>query len=164
VSIPQSSTQGLHRSIRVCYEPEIYRFLILTHGNALLVENNEPNTYEEAMSNIDSRKWLDAIKFEMDSMYTNQIWNLVDPPEGIKPNGCNLVFIKKTNMEGNVQMYKVRLVGKVFIQRQGVDYDKTFSPMAMIKFIQILLAITAYHDYEIWKIDVKTAFLNSNLV
>ena len=35
--------------------------------------------------------------------------------------------------------------------------------MAMIKFIQILLVIVAYHDYEIWQIDVKTTFLNGNL-
>ena len=46
----------------------------------LLFENDEPNTYDEAMSDIDSRKWLDAMKSEMDSMYTNQVWTLVDPP------------------------------------------------------------------------------------
>ena len=71
---------------------------------------------------------------------------------------------KKINMEGNVQTYKSRLVAKGFSQRQGVDYDKTFSPVAMIKSIRILLAIAAYHDYEIWQMDVKTAFLNGNLI
>lgn len=67
-------------------------------------------------------------------------------------------------MEGNVQMHKASLVAKGFSQRQGVDYDKTFSPVAMIKSIRILLAIATYHDYEIWQIDVKTTFLNGNLV
>ena len=67
-------------------------------------------------------------------------------------------------MDGNVQTYKARLVAKGFRQRQGVDYDETFSPVAMIKSIRILLAIAAYHDYEIWQMDVKTAFLNGNLV
>src|ERR1041384_994474 len=46
---------------------------------------------------------------------------------------------------------------------QGVDYDETFSPVAMLKFVRILLAIPAYFDYEIWQMDVKTAFLNGNL-
>ena len=71
---------------------------------------------------------------------------------------------KKIDMEGNVQTYKARLVAKGFSQRQGVDYDETFSPIAMIKSIRILLAIVAYHDYEIWQMDVKTAFLNGNLI
>jgi len=56
------------------------------------------------------------------------------------------------------------LVAKGFKQIHGVDYNETFSPVAMIKSIQILLAIVAYHDYEIWQMDVKTAFLNGNLL
>src|SRR3954464_3576917 len=55
------------------------------------------------------------------------------------------------------------LVAKGFRQVQGVDYDETFSPVAMFKSIQILLAIVAFHDYEIWQMDVKTAFLNGNV-
>ena len=48
-------------------------------------------------------------------------------------------------------------------QIQGVDYDETFLPVAMLKSIQIMLAITAFYDYEIRQIDVKMAFLNGNL-
>ena len=58
--------------------------------------------------------------------------------------------------------YKARLVAKGYRQRQGVDYDEIFSHVAMIKSIRILLTIAAYHDYEIWQMDVKTAFLNEN--
>ena len=67
-------------------------------------------------------------------------------------------------MDGNVHTFKVRLVGKGFKQTHGIDYDETFSPVAMLKSIQILLAIATYYDYEIWKIDVKIAFLNGNLL
>ncbi|KAD4385276.1 hypothetical protein E3N88_25444 [Mikania micrantha] len=66
-------------------------------------------------------------------------------------------------MHGNVHTYKARLVAKGFTQTQGVDYDETFSPVAMIKLIRILLAIAAYYDYEIWQMDVKTTFLNEHL-
>ena len=54
-------------------------------------------------------------------------------------------------------------MAKGFKQIQGVDYDETFSPVAMLKSIRILLAIAAFYDYEIWQMDVKTAFLNGNL-
>ena len=59
--------------------------------------------------------------------------------------------------------YKARLVAKGYRQKQGVDYDESFSPVAMLKSIRILLAITSHYDYEIWKMDVKTVFLNGNL-
>ena len=67
-------------------------------------------------------------------------------------------------MDGNVQTYKCRLVAKRYRQRHGVDYDEIFSPVAMIKSIRIMLAIAVYFDYEIWQMDVKTAFLNGNLL
>ena len=44
-----------------------------------------------------------------------------------------------------------------------VDYDETFSPVAMLKSVRIILTIAAYFNYEIWQMDVKTAFLNGNL-
>nr|GEU52590.1 putative retrotransposon protein [Tanacetum cinerariifolium] len=73
------------------------------------------------------------------------------------------LFKKKTNMDGAVHTFKARLVAKGFTQAYGVDYEKTFSPVAEIRAIRILIAIAAYYVYEIWKIDVKTAFLNGHL-
>ncbi|KAK8974997.1 hypothetical protein V6N11_014409 [Hibiscus sabdariffa] len=103
------------------------------------------------------------MRSEMDSISENQVWTLVEPPEGIKPIGCKWDFKKKTDMDGNVQTYKGRLVAKGFRIIHGIDYDETFSPVAMFKSIQILLAIAAFHDYEIWQMDVKTSFLNGKL-
>ena len=60
------------------------------------------------------------------------------------------IFKKKTDADGNVTVYKARLVTKGFQQVHGIDYDETFSPVAMLKSIQVLLATVAYHDYEIW--------------
>ena len=59
---------------------------------------------------------------------------------------------------GNVTVYKARLVAKGFRQVKGIDYDETFSPVAMLKSVQIMLAIATL--YEIWQMDVKTTFLN----
>ncbi|GJW20834.1 retrotransposon protein, putative, ty1-copia subclass [Tanacetum coccineum] len=66
-------------------------------------------------------------------------------------------------MDGNVHTYKAHLVAKGFTQLYGVDYEEMFSLVANIRAIRILIAIAAYYDYEIWQMDVKTAFLNGYL-
>ena len=91
-------------------------------------------------------------------MDDNQVWDLVDLPPGVKAIGCKWVFKKKTDVDGNVQIHKAWLVAKGYGQVQGIDYDETYSPVAMLKS-----AIAAYFDYEIWQMDVKTAFLHRNL-
>ncbi|KAK2396677.1 putative mitochondrial protein [Trifolium repens] len=161
---PAQVEQDQRRSSRIRNQPERYGYLITDQGDVLLMDQDEPVTYQEAITGPESEKWLEAMKSEMDSMYTNQVWTLIDPPIGVKPIGCKWVFKKKTDMDGKVNTYKARLVAKGYKQIQGVDYDETFSPVAMIKSVRILLAIAAYHDYEIWQIDVKTAFLNGNLL
>ncbi|KAM1524601.1 hypothetical protein ACFX10_009184 [Malus domestica] len=152
------------RSERVSKPPKRYG-LDNDFDELYLLGDNEtkedPRDYTEAMSDIDSKRWQEAMKSEMDSMYQNQVWTLVDPPEGIVPVGNKWVFKRKIGVDGNVETYKARLVAKGYRQREGIDYEETFSPVAMIKSIRILLAIAAYHDYEIWQMDVKTAFLNS---
>jgi hypothetical protein len=72
-------------------------------------------------------------------------------------------FQEKMDKDENVHIYKERLVVKVFKHIHGIDYDETFSPVAMLKFVRILLAIVAYFDYEIWQMDAKMIFLNGNL-
>ena len=87
----------------------------------------------------------------MDFMYQNQVWDLVDAPKGVKPIGCKWIYKRKTNVDGNIQTYKARLVAKGYRQIQGIDYEETFSPVAMIKSIRILLVLVAHVDYEICK-------------
>jgi hypothetical protein len=131
--------------------------------NILLLDNDEQMTYMEAMMGPDSKKWLGAMESKIQSMHDNQVWNLVDPINGVRPIGCKWVFKKKTDKKENVHIYKSWLVAKWFKQIHSIDYDKTFSPIAMLKYVQILLAIAAYFDYEIWQMDVKITFLNKNL-
>ncbi|GKA02061.1 retrotransposon protein, putative, ty1-copia subclass [Tanacetum coccineum] len=66
-------------------------------------------------------------------------------------------------MVNNVHTFKAYLVAKGYTQTYGVDYGETFSLVADIRAIRTLLAIAVFYDYEIWQIDVKTAFLNGHL-
>ena len=100
---------------------------------------------------------------EIESMYSNSIWTLVEAPKGVKPIGCKWIYKKNRGSDGKVETFKARLVVKGYTQKEGIDYEETFSLVAMLKSIRILLAVTAKLDYEIWKMDVKTAFLNDNL-
>ena len=63
----------------------------------------------------------------------------------------------------NMETFKARLVAKGYSQCEGIDYEDTFSSVAMLKFIRTLLTIVANFDYEIWQIKMKTAFLNGYL-
>ncbi|KAL6312719.1 hypothetical protein AAG906_025806 [Vitis piasezkii] len=94
----------------------------------------------------------EAMKLEIESMYSNSR-ELVDLPEGIKPIGCKWIYKRKRGPNGKVETFKARLVAKGFTQKEGVDYEDTFSPVAMLKSIRILLSITTYYDYEIWQMD-----------
>ncbi|GJZ04567.1 retrotransposon protein, putative, ty1-copia subclass [Tanacetum coccineum] len=132
-------------------------------SDSTLIDLNEPANYKEAMACPEAAKWKEAMKSEIQSMYDNQVWNLVDTTPGLKIVGCKWIFKKKTDMDGKVHTYKARLVAKGYTQTHGIDYEETFSPVAKIKSIRIMLAIAAFHDYEIWQMDVKTAFLNGKL-
>ena len=127
----------------------------------MLLDHDEPTNYEEAMMSPDSEKWLEAMKSEIGSMYENKVWTLVDLPNDRRAIENKWIFKKKTDADGNVIVYKARLIAKGCQQVQGVGYDETFSSVAMLKSVWIMLAIAAFYDYEIWQMDVKIAFLDN---
>ena len=87
----------------------------------------------------------------------------MDPPVNVKSIGCKWIYKQKRGPDGRVETYKARLVANDFTQKEGIDYEETFSLVAMLKSIHILLSIAEHLDYEIWNMDVKTAFLNGHL-
>ncbi|GJZ98979.1 retrotransposon protein, putative, ty1-copia subclass [Tanacetum coccineum] len=123
----------------------------------------EPTSYKAAILDFESNKWIDAMNAEIQSIMDNMLWILIDLPPGCKTVGSKWIFKKKTDMDGIVHTYKARLVAKGYTQLYGVDYEETFSPVADIRAIRILISIAAFYDYEIWQMDVKTAFLNGYL-
>ncbi|KAL0401863.1 UNVERIFIED_CONTAM: Retrovirus-related Pol polyprotein from transposon TNT 1-94 [Sesamum latifolium] len=72
-----------------------------------------------------------------------RVWTLVDPPKGVRPVACKWVYKRKLGADGEVTTFKARLVAKGYTQRPGVDFEETYSPIAVVKSIRILLAIAA---------------------
>ncbi|KAL0439158.1 UNVERIFIED_CONTAM: putative transposon Ty5-1 protein [Sesamum latifolium] len=155
-SIPTDGVLVLRRSTRESRPPKRYGFVGLTSQL-----DNDPRTYGESMSYIDSDKWLEALKFKMDLMGSNQVWTLVDHPKCVKPVGCKWVYKRKLGADGEATTFKARLVAKGYTQRSRVNFEETYPPVAMAKSIRILHAIAAWYNYEIWQMNVKMAFLNS---
>ncbi|GJV58922.1 retrotransposon protein, putative, ty1-copia subclass [Tanacetum coccineum] len=159
---PQSDINPIHRSTRTS-RPTDRLCLYIDAEEHKLGDLSEPANYKVALLDPESKKWLDAMNVEMQSMKDNDIWVLVELPPNAKTVDSKWLFKKKTDMDGAVYIFKARLVAKGFTQTYGVDYEETFSPVADIRAIRILIAIAAYYDYEIWQMDVKTAFLNGHL-
>ncbi|GKE05819.1 retrotransposon protein, putative, ty1-copia subclass [Tanacetum coccineum] len=84
-------------------------------SDSTLSELDEAANYKKAIESPEAAKWKEAMKSEIQSMYDNQVWNLIDTTHGLKTVGCKWIFKKKTDMDGKVHTYKSRLVVK------GVD-------------------------------------------
>ena len=69
------------------------------------------------------------MKDEMKSMQDNNVWDLFERTEVVKPIGCKWTFETKRNSKGNIEKYKVRLVTKNFTQKKDIDYKEIFSSM-----------------------------------
>ncbi|RVW72857.1 Retrovirus-related Pol polyprotein from transposon TNT 1-94 [Vitis vinifera] len=124
---------------------------------------NDPESFSQAMNCKESELWYNAMKDEMSSMKCNDVWDLVELPNGAKTIGCKWVFKTKKDSLGNIERYKAKLVAKGFTQKEGIDYTETFSPVSKKDSLRIILALVAHFDLELQQMDVKTAFLNGEL-
>ena len=125
--------------------------------------DDEPKTFKEAMKGANSAEWMEAMKDELESMEKNKVWNLVNLPPNRKTIGCKWVLKIKQKADGTPEKFKARLVAKGYTQKEGIDYEETFSPVVRFASIRLLLAIVAHMDLELYQMDVKTAFLNGEL-
>ena len=125
--------------------------------------DNDPISFSEAINGDNSDKWLDAMKDELKSMAYNDVWDLVELPEGCKRVGCKWVFKTKCDSQGNIERYKACLVDKGFTQKDGIDYKEIFLPISKKDSFRIIMALVAHYDLELHQMDVKTAFLNGDL-
>ncbi|KAK8935731.1 hypothetical protein KSP39_PZI012956 [Platanthera zijinensis] len=100
---------------------------------------------------------------EMSALWANQTWTVVPLPPGQKPVGCKWVFVIKHAADGTIDHLKARLVARGFTQQQGLDYEETFSPVAKLNTIRVLIFVDVHRQWPLFQLDIKNAFLNGDL-
>jgi hypothetical protein len=110
---------------------------------------------EDALQDPD---WVVAMKEELNNFKRNKVWSLV---ERLRQNVVRTkwVFHNKQDEHGVVTRNKARLVAKSYSQVEGLDFEEAFAPVARLESIFILLAYATHHDFKLYQMDVKNAFL-----
>ena len=153
----ENNTRQLRRRSRI-KPPTYYDEFVM-----VMTTNEEPQSYKEALQRSDSEGWKKAMDSEMDSLVENNTFELSELPRGSKAIPCKWVFRLKLNPDGSVLKYKARLVAKGYGQRKGIDFTKTFSPVARLQTIRLMLAIASTEKMNLVQFDVSTAFLYGEL-
>ncbi|GKF47802.1 ribonuclease H-like domain-containing protein [Tanacetum coccineum] len=104
-----------------------------------LKKSIKPTCYKDAI--LDSN-WTDAMNAEIEALNRNHTWIITDLRANRKPIGCQWIFKIKYKANGEIERYKARLVAKGFNQREGIDFDETFSHILKISIVRCLIAIS----------------------
>ena len=121
---------------------------------------SEPSSFAKA---AEIPEWRAAMDCELEALEENKTWSIVSLPVGKHPVGCKWVYKIKHKADGTIERYKARLVAKGYTQREGIDYVDTFSPVAKLVTVKLLLAIAAVKGWHLSQLDVNNAFLHGDL-
>jgi hypothetical protein len=103
-------------------------------------DDDEPRSFTEAERHA---AWRAAMQSEMDAVEKNRTWELADLPRGHNAIILKWVFKLKRDEAGAIDKLKARLVARSFVQREGIDFDDTFAPMAQMESVRLLFALAA---------------------
>ncbi|GJW42766.1 putative ribonuclease H-like domain-containing protein [Tanacetum coccineum] len=123
---------------------------------ACFLSQFEPRKVSEA---LEDGSWVEAMQEELLQFKLQQVWVLVDLPNGAKVIGTKWVYRNKKDERGVVVRNKARLVAQGHRQEEGIDYDEVFAPVARIEAIRLFLAFASFMGFIVYQMDVKSAFL-----
>jgi hypothetical protein len=126
----------------------------------LACDDGEPRSFVEAEKDA---TWRAVMKAEMDAVEKNRTWELADLPRGHHMITLKWVFKLKRDEVGAIIKHKARLVARGFLQREGIDFDDAFAPVARMESVRLLLALAAQEGWCVHHMDIKSAFLNDDL-
>ena len=119
-----------------------------------------PNTYEEAVTCLESMKWKQAMENEIEAFIDNHTFTKVSKSENMNTVGGRWLYTIKDG-PNNEEIFKAHYVAKGYSQIYGKDYHETFAPTAKMTSLRILMQISAHKNLHIHQMDVKTAYLNA---
>jgi hypothetical protein len=119
--------------------------------------DEEPTTFEEA---VQKKQWKEAMMEEHQSIMKNDVWEIVPRPKEKSVVTSKWVYKIKHAADGSVDKYKARFVARGFSQKEGEDYDETFSLVARYTSIRAIISLAASMGWNLHQMDVKTTFLN----
>jgi hypothetical protein len=123
-------------------------------------EDGEPRSFAEAEGDT---TWRAAMQLEMDAVERNRTWELADLPTGHHAITLKWVYKLKNDEAGAVIKHKACLVAHGFVQQEGVNFDDAFAPVARMESVRLVLTLAAQEGWRVHHMDVKSAFLNSDL-
>ncbi|GJV04630.1 putative ribonuclease H-like domain-containing protein [Tanacetum coccineum] len=123
---------------------------------ACFLSQEEPKKVIHALKDP---SWIEAMQEELLQFKLQEVWTLVDLPNGKRPIGTKWVYRNKKDERGIVIKNKARLVAQGYTQEEGIDYDEVFAPVARIEAIRLFLAYASFKDFMVYQMDVKSAFL-----
>ena len=100
---------------------------------------------------------------EISAFLLNHTWELVSCPPGKRIVGYRWIYTMKAHLDGTVDRLKARLVAKGYTQIYGLDFSDTFSPIAKLTSMRILIALAATYQWSISQLDVTNVFLHGDL-
>ena len=134
-----------------------------TVGAAHTAILNLDPTLREAMDGEDAQLWKEAIRKELEGLEAMGTWEVVHQPPGVPLVDSKVVLRLKLDADGVPVKHKARLVARGFTQREGIDYQETFSPVAPLGAIRAILALAVQNNWEVHALDITMAYLNSTL-
>ncbi|SOV04657.1 uncharacterized protein UDID_17161 [Ustilago sp. UG-2017a] len=134
-----------------------------TVGTANTAILNLDPTLGEAMNSEDAQLWKEAIRKELEGLEAMGTWEVVHQPPGVPLVDSKVVLRLKLDADGVPVKHKARLVARGFTQREGIDYQETFSPVAPLGAIRAILALAVQNNWEVHALDITMAYLNSTL-
>ncbi|GJT09081.1 putative reverse transcriptase, RNA-dependent DNA polymerase [Tanacetum coccineum] len=123
---------------------------------ACFLSQEEPKKVIHALKDL-SR--IEAMQEELLQFKLQEVWTLVDLPNGKRAIGTKWVYRNKKDERGIVIKNKARLVAQGYTQEEGIDYDEVFAPVARIEAVRLFLAYASFKDFVVYQMDVKSAFL-----
>jgi hypothetical protein len=125
-----------------------------------------PKSYKDAISGEDKDLWKIGIMRELDSIDRRKTFikvNIKDCKDIRNMLGTKYVWKHKFDLENDTVEYKVRLVAQGFSQKEGIDYDQAYSPVASMDTFKVVLTLAARYGWQIHSMDVDSAYLNGEL-